>query len=227
MATKSQNAVLANAVENAKTAVTPNEKGAKVTTFEELFNGHAKLPRTDKGAIILTDELFRNLAASHTYKYGKRVFKVLEKRSGTERGGKTLYKVQSGADTFTDFSIEELKQEFGCEYRREKNGASNSKTAYGKAKYATEKLAEVIAECNDEELTKAYQQLKGLVSLKRAEEQKREDEERDRKNAEAKAKAKTERADKTVSDISDDALARELARRTGISLEDARKMLQK
>ena len=147
MSQKTQNAVAANAVENAATAVSTNDKGAKVTTFEELFAGHAKLPKTEKGAIILTDELFRNLAASHTYKYGERVFKVLEKRSGTERGGKTLYKVQSGTDTFEDFSIEELKQEFGCEFRRAKDGSSNSKTALGKAKYATDKLAEVIAEC--------------------------------------------------------------------------------
>ena len=166
MSQKTQNAVVANVVENATTAVSTNEKGAKVTTREELFSGHANLPRTEQGAIILTDELFRNLAASHTYKYGDRAFKVLEKRSGTERGGKTLYKVQSGADTFTDFSIEELKEEFGCEFRREK---ASTKTALGKAKFATDKLAEVIAECNDEELTKAYQQLKGLIGLKRAE----------------------------------------------------------
>ena len=172
---------------------TDGAKGAKVTTFEELFKGHATLPRTEQGAIILTDELFRNLAASHTYKYGKRVFKVLEKRSGTERGGKTLYKVQSGADTFSDFSIEELKEEFGCEYRREKNGSSNCKTALGKAKFATDKLSEVIAECNDEEITKAYNQLKGLVSLKRAEEQKRESEERAKADAESKKGKETDR----------------------------------
>lgn len=213
MSKKTKNAAVTNAVENVTAAVTPNEKGAKVTTFEELFSGHAKLPRTEHGAIILTDELFRNLAASHTYKYGQRVFKVLEKRSGTERGGKTLYKVQSGADTFSDFSIEELKQEFGCEYRREKNGASNSKTAYGKAKYATDKLAEVIAECNDEELTKAYQQLKGLVSLKRAEEQKRETEEREQREKAEKQKRESERADKQSEKMSDAALLAELKKR--------------
>jgi hypothetical protein len=192
MTNKKSNANLTDTIVSANVS-TDGVKGAKVTTFEELFAGHAKLPRTEQGAIILTDELFRNLAASHTYKYNDRIFKVLEKRSGTERGGKTLYKVQSGADTFTDFSIEELKQEFGCEYRREKNGASNSKTAYGKAKYATDKLAEVIAECNDEELTKAYQQLKGLVGLKRAEEQKREIAERERADAENKRGKETDR----------------------------------
>lgn len=201
MSKKAQNAVLANAVENAKTAVTPNEKGAKRTTFEELFSGHADLPRTEKGEIILTDELFRNLAASHTYKYNGRVFKVVSKRSGTERGGKTLYEVRSGADTFTDFSIEELKQEFGCEYRREKNGSSNCKTALGKAKFATDKLSELIEECKDEELTRAYNQLKGLVSLKRAEEQKREAEEREQKEREQKESRKVERAKDILSSL--------------------------
>lgn len=213
MSTKGQKAAAANAVENAATAVNANEKGAKVTTFEELFAGHANLPRTSKGAIILTDELFRNLAASHTYKYGERVFKVLEKRSGTERGGKTLYKVQSGADTFEDFSIEELKHEFGCEFRRAKDGASNSKTPLGKAKYATDKLSEVIAECNDEEITKAYQQLKGIVSLKRAEEQKRESEEREQREKAERAKRESEKADKSADKMSDEALLAELKKR--------------
>lgn len=213
MSKQAQNAVVANVVESATAAVNANEKGAKVTTFEELFAGHASLPRTEQGAIILTDELFRNLAASHTYKYGERVFKVLEKRSGTERGGKTLYKVQSGADTFEDFSIEELKQEFGCEYRREKNGASNSKTPLGKAKYATDKLSEVIAECNDEEITKAYQQLKGIVSLKRAEEQKRESEEREQREKEERQRKESEKADKSADKMSDAVLLAELKRR--------------
>lgn len=213
MSKNTQNAVVANVVENATAAVSTNEKGAKVTTREELFAGHASLPRTEQGAIILTDELFRNLAASHTYKYGDRVFKVLEKRSGTERGGKTLYKVRCGADTFTDVSIEELKQELGCEFRRAKDGSSNSKTALGKAKYAIDKLSEVIAECNDEEVTKAYQQLKGLVSLKRAEEQKRETEEREQREKAERAKKESERADKSADKMSDAALLAELKKR--------------
>ena len=213
MSQKTQNAAAAHAVESAAAAVSTNDKGAKVTTFEELFAGHANLPRTEQGAIILTDELFRNLAASHTYKYGERVFKVLEKRSGTERGGKTLYKVRCGEDTFEDYSIEELKQEFGCEFRRAKDGSSNSKTALGKAKYATNKLSAVIAECDDEEITKAYQQLKGLVSLKRAEEQKRESEEREQREKAERAKRESDKADKSADKMSDAALLAELKKR--------------
>ena len=210
MSQETQNAVMANAVENATTAAKPSEKGAKVTTREELFAGHASLPRTEQGAIILTDELFRNLAASHTYKYGNRVFKVLEKRTGTEHGGKTLYKVQSGADTFEDYSIEDMKEEFGCDFRREK---ASTKTALGKAKYATDKLSELIAECNDEELTKAYQQLKGLVGLKRAEEQKREQEEKEQKERAERAKRESEKADKNADKMSDAVLLAELKKR--------------
>ena len=210
MAQKTTNAAAAHAVESAAAAVKPDDKGAKVTTREELFSGHASLPRTEQGAIILTDELFRNLAASHVYQYNGRAFKVLEKRSGTERGGKTLYKVKSGADTFTDFSIEELKEEFGCEFRREK---ASTKTALGRAKFATDKLSEVIAECNDEELTKAYQQLKGLVGLKRAEEQKRETEERESRERAERAKKESERADKSADKMSDAVLLAELKKR--------------
>ena len=210
MSTQTTKAAAAHAVESAAAAVKPNEKGAKVTTREELFAGHANLPRTEQGAIILTDELFRNLAASHVYQYNGRTFKVLEKRSGTERGGKTLYKVKSGADTFTDFSIEELKEEFGCEFRREK---ASTKTALGRAKFATDKLAEVIAECKDEELTKAFQQLKGLVSLKRAEEQKREQEERESREKAERAQRESERADRSADKMSDAALLAELKKR--------------
>lgn len=210
MSTQTTNAAAANAVENAAAAVKPNDKGAKVTTREELFAGHANLPRTEQGAIILTDELFRNLAASHVYQYNGRAFKVLEKRSGTERGGKTLYKIKSGADTFTDISIEELKEEFGCEFRREK---ASTKTALGKAKFAADKLSEVIAECNDEELTKAYQQLKGLIGLKRAEEQKREQEERESREKAERAKRESEKADKSADKMSDAVLLAELKKR--------------
>lgn len=203
MSKKTQNAVLANAVENAKTAVTPNEKGAKVTTFEELWRGHANLPRTERGAIILTDELFHDIASSHRYSYKGREFKVLEKRSGTERGGKTLYKVQSGADIFEDFSIEELKQEFKCEYRRPKNGSSNCSTPFGKflflvSKEETRKLAE---NCSDEEVTKAYNQLLGILGKKREEERKRESEEREKREKAEKEQKKVDRVKNLVATL--------------------------
>lgn len=214
MSKQTKNAVVANVVENATAAVSTNDKGAKVTTHEELWKGHEELIN-ENGVIVLTDELFRNLSADpvRVYEYKGRQFRVLSKRSGTERGGKTLYKVQSGADTFEDYSIEELKEEFCCEYRREKNGSSNAKTALGKAKYATDKLSEVIAECNDGELTKAYQQLKGLVSLKRAEEQKRETEEREQREKAERAKRESEKADKSADKMSDAALLAELKKR--------------
>lgn len=210
MSQKTTNAAAAHVVESAAAAVKPNEKGAKVTTREELFSGHASLPRTEQGAIILTDELFRNLAASHTYKYNGRAFKVLEKRSGTEHGGKTLYKVRCGADTFEDYSIEDLKEEFECDFRREK---AKTKTALGKTKLATDKLSELISECNDEEITKAYQQLKGIVSIKRAAEQAREKEEKEKAALEDRKRKETQKANKVADKMSDAVLLAELKRR--------------
>lgn len=225
MTNKKSSANLTDTIVSANVS-TDGAKGAKVTTSEELWKGHEELIN-DNGVIVLTDELFRNLSAdsARIYEYRGRQFRVLEKRSGTERGGKTLYKVQSGADTFTDFSIEELKQEFGCEYRRAKDGSSNCKTALGKTKYSVDKLAELIAECNDEELTKAYQQLKGLVGLKRAEEQKREEEEREQRERAERAKKKSERADSHADDMTNKALIEQVAKRCGISYAEAKKML--
>lgn len=207
MTNKKSSANLTDTIVSANVS-TDGARGAKVTTSEELWRGHEELINAE-GVIVLTDELFRNLSADsqRIYEYNGRQFRVLEKRSGTERGGKTLYKVQSGADTFTDFSIEELKQEFKCEYRRAKDGSSNCKTSLGKAKYSVEKLAELIEACKDEELTKAYQQLKGLVGLKRAEEQKREQEERAKADAESK---KSKETDKTVEMLKKQGMPEEL-----------------
>lgn len=218
MTNKTQKAAAANVVENAAAAVNANDKGAKVTTFEELFAGHAMLPRTEHGAIILTDELFRNLAASHTYKYGEHVFKVLSKRSGTERGGKTLYNVKSGKDTFENVSIEELKEEFGCEYRREK---ASTKTALGKLEFeVSSKVANLVEECTSEvteseysELKNAYKQLRGLVGILRKAQQAAAEKAAAEKAAAEKAKKETEKADKSADKMSDAVLLAELKKR--------------
>lgn len=218
MSKETKNAAVVNAVENATAAVNANDKGAKVTTFEELFSGHSMLPRTEQGAIILTDELFRNLAASHTYKYGEHVFKVLSKRSGTERGGKTLYNVKSGKDTFENVSIEELKDEFGCEYRREK---ASTKTALGKLEFEVgNKVANLVEDCATEvtdsefkELKAAFKQLRGLVGILRKAQQEAAEKEAAEKAAAEKAKKETERADKSADKMSDAVLLAELKKR--------------
>lgn len=198
--TTTEKAVLDTAI---SAAATETAKGAKVTTFEELWKGHTDLPRTERGAIILTDELFHDIAASHLYSYKGREFKVLEKRSGTERGGKTLYKVKSGADIFTDFSIEELKQEFKCEYRRPKNGSSNCTTPLGKLLFLVSKkeTRELTESCKDEEVTHAYKQLLGIVGKKREIEKKREDEEKEKRDKAEKEQKKVERVKNMVATL--------------------------
>lgn len=203
----------------------------KTTKWEQLAKCHATLGRNELGEVKITCPEFRDLAAGQRYEFkcnctGKTWhIHVTEKISDYDAGGHTVISGTLNDEKFANLNISQLKDRVECEYRREKNGSSNCKTALGKAKFATDKLSEVIAECNDEELTKAYQQLKGLVGLKRAEEQKREAEERGRRERAEREQKKAERADRQADDMTNDALIKQVAKRCNISEAEARKML--
>lgn len=196
---------IAEVAQGATTATaTANEIAVcgKVTTIEEIWTGHEKLPRTEDGFILLSDEKVRNFAASHKYAYreGNKLHKfvILSKRSGTEKGGKTLYDGTLNGEAFKEWSIEDIKRAIGCDYRRAKNGSNSSSSALAKCKYATDKLSELVEATKDEEIAKAYNQLKGLVSLKRAEEVKKLDAEKEARDAAEKEARKVERAKETL-----------------------------
>lgn len=203
----------------------------KTTKWEQLAKCHVDLCRNDLGEVKISCPEFRDLAAGQRYEFkckctGKTWhIHITEKISDYDAGGHTVISGTLNGEKFTNLNITQLKERVECEYRREKDGSSNCKTALGKAKFATDKLAEVIAACNDEELTKAYQQLKGLVGLKRAEEQKREAEEREQRDRAERAKKKSERADSHADDMTDGALIAQVAKRRGISHAEAKKML--
>lgn len=191
----------------------------KTTTWEQLAKCHANLGRNEQGEVKITCPEFRDLAAGQRYEFKCNCTKktwhihITEKISDYDAGGHTVLSGTLNGEKFANLNISQLKDRVECEYRREKNGSSNCKTALGKAKFATDKLSEVIAECNDDELTKAYQQLKGLVGLKRAAE------EREEKEAKAKAEAKAKQEKK------DNSLIAQVAERLHISHEEARKVL--
>lgn len=202
------------------TATTGNSVATpKTTKWEQLAKCHTNLCRNDLGEVKITCPEFRDLAAGQRYEFKCKCTEktwhihITEKISDYDTGGHTVISGTLNGEKFTNLNISQLKDRVECEYRREKDGSSNCKTALGKAKYATDKLAEVIAECNDEELTKAYQQLKGLVGLKRAAE------EREEKEAKAKADAKAKQEKK------DNSLIAQVAERLHISHEEARKVL--
>lgn len=203
-----------------KDVSTDGAKGAsvettpKATTWEELWKGHVDLPRTEDGFILLTPELLRNCAAGHPYAYrsAERLNKwvIKSKVSGVkEKGGKTLYDGELNGEPFEGWSIEDLKTAVGCDYRRAKDGAQNSKSPLAKLQYrlTSQDFSSLIDETANDEVRKAYDQLKGLVGILRAEEVKREEEERARTKAENAEAKKLESIKKLLGGLSPEKLA--------------------
>lgn len=197
---------------------TINSEVAKsnVTTFAEVWKGHKELPRTEQGAIILTDEKVCMLEPPHRYRYQNHELKVLSKRSGVEdAGGRTLYEVEIDGGLHKSVDITRIKQLIGCTYSRGKEGANGDKTPAGKLYYLLSK-AEVVKlaeECKDPQILATLTQLRGLTGA----EKKAEDE--------ARAKAKAENDAKVKQEKKDSSLIAQVAQRLGISEAEARKML--
>lgn len=197
---------------------TINSEVAKsnVTTFAEVWKGHKELPRTEKGAIILTDEKVCMLEPPHRYKYQKHELKVLSKRSGVEEaGGRTLYEVEIDGDLHKSVDITRIKQLIGCTYSRGKDGSNNDKTPAGKLYYLLSKseVVKLAEDCKDPQILATLTQLRGLTGT----EKKAEDE--------ARAKAKAENDAKVKQEKKDNSLIAQVAQRLGISEAEAKKML--
>ena len=209
---KSSANLAANVVENAANVSTDSAAGAvvtpKVTTFEELWKGHETLPTTEDGYIILTDELFRNGAAGHRYAYkaGEQLHKwtIQEKQSGVkDKGGKTIYAGIFDGEKFEGWSIEDIKMAAGCDYRRAKDGSNNSKSPLAKMQYRllSKDFAGLVEEIANEEVKKAFDQLRGIVGILRAEEVKREEEQRAQTAAAEKEQKKLDTIKKLLADL--------------------------
>jgi hypothetical protein len=197
---------------------TINSEVAKsnVTKFAELWKGHKDLPRTEQGAIILTDEKVCMLEPPHRYNYQKHDIKVLSKRSGVEEaGGRTLYEVNIDGDLHKSVDITRIKQLIGCTYSRGKDGANNDKTPAGKLYYLLSKseVIKLAEDCKDPQILATLTQLRGLAGV----EKKAEDD--------AKAKAKAENDAKVKQEKKDNSLISQVAQRLSISEAEARKML--
>ncbi len=197
---------------------TINSEVAKsnVTTFAEVWKGHKELPRTELGAIILTDEKVCMLEPPHTYKYKNHELKVLSKRSGVEEaGGRTLYEVEIDGDLHKSVDITRIKQLIGCTYSRGKDGANADKTPAGKLYYLLSKseVIKLAEDCKDPQILATLTQLRGLTGA----EKKAEDE--------ARAKAKAENDAKVKQEKKDNSLIAQVAQRLGISEAEAKKML--
>lgn len=129
------------------------------------------------------------------------------------KGSKTYYKAVA---SFADGKVQEFDTT-GDEIRRAIGIAveGTTKSPFGVAyRYFSKSEAKAYIEaCNDAEVTKAYNQLRGILGKLFEAEKAAEAEAKAKKEAEAKAKAKTERADKSASEMSDAVLLAELKKR--------------
>ena len=129
------------------------------------------------------------------------------------KGSKTYYKATA---TFTDGKVQKFDTT-GDEIRRAIGIAveGTTKSPFGVAyRYFSKSEAKSYIEaCNNAEVTKAYDQFRGILGKLFEEEKKAEAEAKAKKEAEAKAKAKADTADKRASDMSDAALLAELKKR--------------
>ena len=129
------------------------------------------------------------------------------------KGSKTYYKATA---TFADGKVQEFNTT-GDEIRKAIGIAveGTTKSPFGVAyRYFSKSEAKAYIEaCNNEEVTKAYNQLRGILGKLFEAEKAAEAEAKAKKEAEAKAKAKTDTADKRAGDMSDAALLAELKKR--------------
>lgn len=196
--------------------VMPNEIG-KVTTTEQLAKIHANCsidPET--GAVEVTEDLFRNLMAGNSYKVNGKVVKVSEKRSDYGTGHKTVLSGTVDNAPFELLSIEELKPLVNVTYVRAKEG---KKTPAGRC-YSTlnsEAFRADIEALQNEEVSKAWNTLRGLCGEIEAAERKKAAEEAEAKREADKKAKKTERANAFTADASTAALLAELKKR-GINI---------
>lgn len=119
--------------------------------------------------------------------------------------------------TFADGTVQEFPAETGDKIRRAVGLTveGTTKSPFGVAyRYFSKSEAKgYIETCNNAEVTKAYDQLRGILGKLFEAEKEAEKEAKAKKEAEAKAKAKTERADKSASEMSDAVLLAELKKR--------------
>ena len=119
--------------------------------------------------------------------------------------------------TFADGKTREFNEETGDKIRRAVglpvDGTTKSPLGIAFRYFSKAEAKGYIDACNNAEVKKAYDQLRGLLGILRDEEAKREAEKKAQQEAAEKAKRETERADKSADKMSNAALLAELKKR--------------
>ena len=131
--------------------------------------------------------------------------------------------------TFADGKTQEFNGDTGDDIRRAVglpvDGSTKSPLGNAYRFFSKSETRKYIEACNNEEVTKAYNQLRGILGKLFEAEKAAEAEAKAKKDAEAKAKAKANTAAKYIRNASDMVLAQEMANRMNITVEQALKML--
>ena len=131
--------------------------------------------------------------------------------------------------TFADGTKREFDGDTGDDIRRAVGLPvdGSAKSPFGSAYrfFSKSEAKGYIDACNNAEVKKAYDQLRGLLGILRDEEVQREAEEKAKKEAAAKEAKKADIAAKHIGNASDMVLAQEMAKRMNITVEQALKML--
>lgn len=130
------------------------------------------------------------------------------------KGAKTL---MDGKVTTEDGKSESFTLQTGDKIRKmlgiEVEGTTKSPLGVAHRYFCKSEAKAYIEACDNKELSEAYTKFYGLLGLLRKEEAEKEAKAKAEKEAKAKAKAKAERADKSASDMSNEALLAELKKR--------------
>lgn len=131
--------------------------------------------------------------------------------------------------TFADGRTQEFNGDTGDTIRKAVglpvNGTKKSPLGIAYRYFSKSEAKGYIDACNNADVKKAYDQLRGLLGILRDEEAKREAKEKAQKEAAAKEAKKADIAAKHIGNASDMVLAQEMARRMNITVEQALKML--
>lgn len=131
--------------------------------------------------------------------------------------------------TFADGTTRNFDGETGDTIRKAVglpvNGTTKSPFGVAYRHFSKSEAKGYIEACNNEEVTKAYNQLRGILGKLFEAEKAAEAKAKAEKEAEAKAKAKADTAAKHIANASDLVLAQEMAKRMNITIEQVLKML--
>ena len=134
------------------------------STAQQVAKTH--LEQISGEVVVVTPQTCGYFKALNLYEVNGITYKCLEVVT-KGKGNHTLYRMQdTNTNEVISGDIADLKTFWGIDFV---NNYKTAKNPFGKVFIALSKIANLVAECEDDEMTKAFTQLKGLAGIKDAE----------------------------------------------------------